>query len=295
MKVSKGRIAFNIFNYGLMILLCLTIILPFMNIIAVSLSGRDAILNMEVTLWPKDIQFDAYAEIIGQKVFARSIVNTVGLTIVVTFFNVLVDIMCAYAFSKEFYGKKVLNYFFIVSMYFSGGLIPTYLLMTNYLHLNDTYAALILPGLVSVFYVIVIRTQIQSIPPSLTEAAKIDGATEAQVLFKVIVPSIKPTIAAVGMFVGLGTWNSWFNVMLYAGDERLWTLQYYLRAVVFSKQVAQNSGATAQQMAQLGVTNVVAENFQMAAIVLVALPVVAVYPFVQKYFVKGMLAGSVKE
>lgn len=295
MKTSNGRIAFNIFNYTVMVLLCMTIILPFMNIIAVSLSGREAVIGLKVGLWPKNPQIEAYKEILTNKTFTSSLINTIGITAIVTVLNLLLDVMAAYAFSKKFYGKTFFNYYFVITMYFHGGLIPFYLLMTNYLHLKNSFLALILPALVNVFYIIVIRSQIETIPKELVEAGIIDGAKEIQALFMIIVPSIMPTIAAISMFIALGTWNSWFNVMLFTNSrEDMWMLQYYLRAIVFAKTIGYNSSADALQLAELGLQNVVGESYQMAAIILVALPVVAVYPFIQKYFVKGILAGSVK-
>ena len=178
-------------------------------------------------------------------------------------------------------------------MYFSGGLIPSYLLITKYLKLYNTYWALLIPGLVNVFYIIVIRSQIEAIPPSLSEAAIVDGANEFQVLINVIIPSVSATIAAIGMFLALSMWNMWFPVMIYTNKESLWTLQYFLRAVIFDKFLtAENTAVTNLFM---DATDITPQNFQMAAIVLVALPIVSIYPFVQKYFVKGILVGSVKE
>ncbi|NLC67453.1 MAG: carbohydrate ABC transporter permease [Clostridiaceae bacterium] len=250
---------------------------------------------MNVSFWPKGWAFQAYKDILVDKIFLRAVVNTILVTICVTVLNLVIDIMAAYAFSKKFYGKSFFNYYFVITMYFSGGLIPFYLLVTKYLHLQNTYFSLILPALVNVFYIIVIRTQIQAIPASLTEAAIIDGATQSQVLFRVVVPSIIPTIAAIGMFIALGTWNSWFNVMIFINDNKLWTLQYFLRKIVTEKMLTSSMRESYQRMLELGTVEITPENYQMAAIVLVALPIVCIYPFVQKYFVKGILVGSVKE
>ena len=174
-------------------------------------------------------------------------------------------------------------------MYFTGGLVPTYLLVTNTLGLYNNFLALLLPVLVNVFYLIVIRSQIEAIPAGLTEAAMIDGANEFQILFQIILPTISSTTAAIGMFLALNMWNTWYSVLLYTSKEKYWTLQYFLRTIVFDKAIQDASGASAMDMATISPL-----NFQMAAIVLVALPIVAIYPFVQKYFVKGMLVGSVK-
>jgi len=292
LKISKGKILFDIFNYTFLALLCMTIVLPFMYIISVSLSSKEAIQTMSLGLLPKGFNFGAYKSIISQQLFIRSMLNTVLLTVVATILGVLIDIMAAYCFTKKFYGKKVINYIFVVSMYFSGGLIPTYMLVAKYLGMYNTYWALFLPGIVNVFYIIIMRTQIEAIPSSLTEAAIIDGAKESQVLFRIIIPSVTATIAAISMFKALGTWNMWFNVMIYTNKRELWTLQYYLRSVIFDKIISQQSAESA--LIDTVTSQLTPENFQNAAIILVALPVVLVYPFIQKYFVKGMLVGSVK-
>lgn len=293
MKISKGKLTFDLFNYLFLTLFCLTIILPFMYIISVSLSSKDAIESMSVGLIPKGIDLRAYQSIIQQKLFTRSMVNTVFLTTVSTIVGVLVNIMAAYSLSKKFYGKKVVSYIFVVSMYFSGGLIPTYMLVAKYLGLYNSYWALFLPGIVNVFYMIVMRTQIEAIPPSLTEAALIDGANESQILFRIILPSVTATIAAISMFIALASWNMWFNVMIYTNKRELWTLQYYLRSVIFDKVISQQLGD--ESLLANSSSELTPQNFQNAAIILVALPVIMVYPFIQKYFVKGMMVGSVKE
>jgi len=199
--------------------------------------------------------------------------------------------MIAYALSKEFFfGKKLVTYFFVITMYFSGGLIPTYLVISNYLNLNNSYLAYILPSLVNVFYVIVVRSQLETVPQDLIDSGYIDGANEFRVLFNIILPVITPTIAAVSMFIALGRWNMWFPVLLYSTKENMWTLQYYLRNVVFGKFLENTKNAP--QMVDADI--IPPKNYQMASIILVALPIVSIYPFVQKYFVKGILAGSVK-
>lgn len=289
MKVSAGRRVFEGINFLIMLFICAVIILPFMHILAISVSDSNAILNMEVGIFPKGFYTTAYKELIASSLFLKSFLNSVIITIVYTSAAVIICVMASYAFSRNFYGKTVLNYYFVITMYFSGGLIPTYLLISKYLKMYNTVWPLLLPGLVSIFYIIVMRTQIEQIPESLTEAAIIDGANQFQVLFMIIIPSIKPTIAAICMFLILGKWNSWFDVLVYIRDKRLWTIQYYLRSVVFSKELMKEM----DQMVRVS-TVITAENYKMAAIILVALPVVCVYPFVQKYFVKGILAGSVK-
>lgn len=290
MKVSAGRYVFKGINLLFMLFICAIILFPFMHILALSFSKSSAAVGMEVGIIPHGFTLDAYRETIVSSRFLRALVNSIGLTAVHTVLSLLVCVMAAYAFSMKFYGKTVINCYFVITMYFSGGLIPSYLLVAKQLKLYNTYWAILLPGLVSVFYIIIMRSQIEQIPPSLMEAALVDGATQIQVLFYIIVPTIMPTLAAVCMFLVLDKWNSWFEVLVYVRDDSLWTLQYYLRAVVFSKELSIDLNKV-----NVVHSDVTGENFRMAAIILVALPVVCVYPMVQKYFVKGILVGSVKE
>ena len=287
-----GEKIFQAFDILIMVFTIAVVVLPFMHIISISVSDRVAVNTLQVGIFPVGFQTGAYYEIISNPIFTRSLFNTVFTTVITTALSVFVITMCAYALAKPyFYGKKVITYFFILPMYFSGGLIPTYLLITNYLHLNNNYLAYILPAIVNVFYLIVVKGQIEAAPVELIEAANIDGASEWQTLIRVVLPIIGPTIAAVSMFIALNTWNMWYPVLLYARDDSMWSLQYFLRAVVFDKFFSSYSDSVTITS---GSESIPPQNFQMAAIILVALPIVAIYPFVQKYFVKGILAGSVK-
>lgn len=290
MKRNFSTEIFNVFNIFIMILIVAVIIFPFMNIISLSLSDGNAILDNSVSLWPKGINLAAYEKILKSAVFLRSLANTIGLTIISTLLAIILTLMVSYALTKDFLGKKVISYYFIITMYFSGGLIPTYLVIAKYLSLRNTYWALILPYLISVFYIIVMRSQIENIPSSIFDAAYIDGANEYQTVFIIVFPIITPTIAAISMFFALGKWNSWFPVMVYTDYESFWTVQYYLRVVVFSKFIEAKSKAEMT----LKESQIPEENFRMAAIILAALPIVSIYPFVQKYFVKGIISGAVK-
>ena len=215
MKVSRSEKTFRVFNAFVLILIMLTIIVPLLYIVSVSLSSKEAVTSLSVTLWPKGLNFDAYAELLRKDTFLTSLVNTVFLTVIYTAAALIVNTMAAYALSKQFFGKKVITYLFIIPMYFTGGLVPTYLLVTNTLGLYNNFLALLLPVLVNVFYLIVIRSQIEAIPAGLTEAAMIDGANEFQILFKIILPTISSTTAAIGMFLALNMWNTWYSVLLY--------------------------------------------------------------------------------
>lgn len=291
MKISSGEKAFQLIDICFMLMVLAVILLPILHIFSVSVSNSTAVTTLSVGLLPKGFSTGAYRKILGDMTFLRSLANTVCVTAVRTFLSLITAVMAAYGLSKNFFGKRAVTYYFVITMYFSGGLIPSYLLVSKYLGLNNSYLAYILPALVNVFYIIVVRSQIEAVPQSLTEAALIDGASDFQVLFRIILPVIAPTIAAVSMFIALACWNMWFPVLLYSSRREMWTLQYYLRAVVFDKFLASN----AENMPQISGSDIIPpQNYQMASIILVALPIVAIYPFIQKYFVKGILVGSVK-
>jgi putative aldouronate transport system permease protein len=294
MKRTAPEKIFQVFNIIVLTLILMTIVFPVLHILALSVSNQDAILSRMVTVYPIGFQINAYNDVIGNSLFIRSLFNTVGITAVGTTLAILVSVLTAYAMTRDFVGKKVITYFFVLSMYFSGGLIPTYIMYTNVFHLRNNFLVLILPSLVSMFYIIVVRSQIENMPASVFEAAYLDGAREYQTVFYVVIPMIAPTIAAVGMFFALGFWNSWFNVMVYMDKNTMWSLQYFLRVVVFNKFIDQHGTLSVAAMAAADHISIPEENFRMAAIVLTAAPIVAIYPFLQKYFVRGIISGAVK-
>lgn len=291
MKKSTSEKVFQVFNLIVMLLIMATIIVPIMNIISVSFSETSAVNSNSVGLFPVGFQTRAYEKILTDSVFLRALFNTVFVTVVGTFSSVIIITLAAYGLSKNFFGKKFFTYYFVVTMYFTGGLVPTYLVVSKYLGMRDTLLAYFLPYLVNIFYLIVLRTQIETLPASLMEAAHVDGASEYQTLFRIVLPLLTPTIAAVSMFIALNKWNMWYPVLLYSSTKETWTLQYFLRAMVFDQTLAAMSnpdyGSDPSSLTS-------PLNFQNASIVLVAAPIVCIYPFVQKYFVKGIIAGAVK-
>ncbi|HHV59716.1 MAG TPA: carbohydrate ABC transporter permease [Clostridiaceae bacterium] len=292
-RKSTGEKIFQVVNIMFMLMIIAAILFPLLHIFSISVSESSAVTTLKVGLLPIGFNLVAYKKIIGTNLFQRSLFNTVLVTFVGTVLSVIVITMLAYALSRRyFFGKKFVTYYLVITMYFSGGLIPTYILITNYLNLENTYLAYILPSLVSVFYVIVVKSQIEAVPSDLVDSGAIDGAGEFRILFNIIIPVITPTIAAVSMFLALGRWNMWFPVLLYASKKTMWTLQYYLRSIVFEKSLIEQTVLTAGENIEADI--IPPQNYQMASIIVVALPVVCIYPFIQKYFVKGILAGSVK-
>jgi len=292
MKKTTGEKFFYVFNIIFMLILASSVLFPILNTVSVSLSDREAIYSRAVSFYPIGWEFGAYRQVVTNSLFLRALMNNLGITLVGTFLAVFVTLLVAYSLTKEFFGKKFFTYYFVVSMYFSGGLIPSYIIISNYLKMRNTYWVLFLPALVNCFYVIVMRSQIDTMPTDVFEASYIDGASEYQTLFRVVLPMISPTIAAIAMFFALIFWNQWFNVMVYTDYNRFWSLQYFLRVVVFEKFFSQYSNVLTSAIELREV--IPEENFRAAAVVMVALPIVAIYPFVQKYFVKGILSGAVK-
>lgn len=292
MRRTRGEFAFQTIDVAVMVLLLAVIIFPYLNIIALSVSDLQSIINRKVTLWPRGLSLDAYGKILGNPSFIRAMVNTIGITVVGAFGGVFFSLMIAYAFTRDFLGKKLITYLFVLTMYFSGGLIPTYIVYTNLLHLRNTFVPLVAPAMISMFHIIVIRSQIDALPPSISDAGRIDGCGEYQMVFRIVAPMITPTIAAISMFKALSYWNSWFECMVYTEFKNFWTLQYFLRVVVFDNFLRPQDETSGTVIIEKMIPP---ENFRMAAIILVAAPIIMIYPFVQKYFVAGILTGSVKE
>lgn len=288
---SKSRTVFEIFNYTFFTLFCISILVPFLNAIAISLSSKAAILRGGIGIWPVEFNLEAYKTLAFNRQFLHTVMNTVFLTFTNTFLVITISLAAGYALSSKYLiGKKIIFTYFIIPMYFGGGLIPTYLLI-NGLHLNNTYFALILPSIVSVFYVIVFRNMIDQLPKELIESAEIDGAGQPTILFHVVIPLIIPTIAAFVVFSAVGYWNEWFGAMIYLRDRKMWTLQLQLRDILI------NSAMISPEIEKNFInqqTPIHPENLKMAALMLTILPIVVIYPFVQKYFMSGVLVGAVK-
>ncbi|RAV11882.1 carbohydrate ABC transporter permease [Paenibacillus contaminans] len=285
---SPGRTVFQTLNYMFFIVFSISILVPFINALAISFSSYAAVSQGRISLWPVDFQLDAYAKLAYNYTFLRSLINTVGLTIVNTILSVTISLCCAYALShKRFVGKKVLMTYILITMFFSGGLIPSFLLVNN-LGLGNTYWALILPSLISPFYIIVYKNVIDQLPKEIMEAAEIDGAGEFSLLFRVVLPLVLPMTMAFIIFSAVAYWNEWFGVLLYIKDKTMWTLQFQLRGILANARLED------MDVNPPGVQGIHPDNLRMAALMLTTLPIIIVYPFLQKYFIKGQFVGAVK-
>lgn len=284
-KITVGQIV----NYALLTLLAFVCLYPFLNVIAYSLSGYNAVLSGKVTFYPIDFNFDAYKQILGKTQIWNSMNTTIMVTLMGTFLSLVLTIFASYGLSRDdLPGRKFLTGLILFTMYFSGGMIPTFLVVKG-VGLFDTLGALFIPQAVNVFNFIVMRTFFRSLPESLEEAARIDGASYMQVLVKIVLPLSLPIIATIGLFYAVGYWNTYFDALLYIQDPNKYTLQLRLRSLLFGEEL-NNSGANLEGVG----TQVMSKSLKMATVAVSTIPILVVYPWLQKYFVKGVMIGSVK-
>ena len=292
-RKKVGQIILNLF----FVIISLIIICPLLTLVGVSLSNEKDIVNYGYRIIPLRIDLSAYGYIFKNP---KAILNAYGITILSSTCYMLLSVilMCMIAYPltrKKFKLRGVLAFYLYFTMLFSGGMIPSYILNTRYLHLGNTIWIHILPGLISPWYVFMIRTFFQGIPEEIAESVYIDGGTDYTVFFKMIIPLSKPVIAAVSLFMFLGKWNDWFTSMLYITDDKLIALQYLLQKIMSNIQLLQQNSGTAPSGQQLmGMIDIPAESVRMAMAVIVAGPALVVFPFFQKYFVKGMTVGAIK-
>lgn len=297
-KIKRGSdvIALNIIAYvflGLVALLCLV---PFVMIVAGSFSSEDAIIKNGFSLFPQDFSLEAYKTVFKDpSVVFKAYGTTIGLTAVGTIIGLLLQTMTAYVLSrKDFEWRNKFSFFFYFTTLFSGGLVPYYLLMTTTLHLRDSYFALLLPLIFSVYNLLIMKSYIMAIPDSLIEAAKIDGCGEFKTFVRIVLPLIKPALATVGLFIALAYWNDWYNAMLYIKSPEKYPLQYFLYQQVNDieayKKLLSNSAASSAARA----IKLPTQTLKMALTIIVTGPIVIAYPLVQKYFVQGITIGAVK-
>lgn len=290
---SLGVRIFKIFNYIFLIFLGLICVLPIIHVFAISLSSKGPVAANQVTFWPVQFQLKAYQEILVSDGFWRAFLISSLRVIFGTVVNLLVIVLAAYPLSrssKRFKGRNVLMWFFVIPMLFNGGLIPTYLLIRN-LGLIDNYTVLILnQGVVQLFSIIVLMNFFRTLPDSLFEAAMIDGASHWTILFRLFIPLSKASLATLTLWAMVGHWNEWFMGLIYMNDATQYPLQTYLRQLL--KQI----DFTHLSFDDLEFLKYVSNRtFKAAQIFVATIPMLCVYPFLQQYFVKGIVLGAVKE
>ncbi|MCR4694300.1 MAG: carbohydrate ABC transporter permease [Pseudobutyrivibrio sp.] len=289
-KKTPGEHIYIFVCYAIIILMCVLTLFPFFYLVAASFSGATAVMRNEVVLWPVDFTTKAYTVVMKYKGIWMAYANTIFYTVAGTTLSVLMTILAAYPLSKSRWAwKKPMGLFIVFTMWFSGGMIPFYLNMKN-LHLLNTRSGILLYGAISAFYVIIFRTHFESIPVALEESAKLEGANDFQILFKIMVPLSKPIIAAIALYYAIDKWNAYFWEMLLLSDENLIPVQVLLQRIVINSQLGQDI-AKSLSPGEATIPNTI----KYAAIMITTMPIIVIYPFFQKYFVSGALVGSVKE
>jgi putative aldouronate transport system permease protein len=296
-RITAEDVIFDTINYLLLIFLCVATLYPFLNTLAISLNDATDAIRGNIYLWPREFSWRNYEMIlkentnIGSALFISAAIAVAGAGT-----SVFACLMIAYTLSRrDFVLRRFFIKFLVLTMYFSGGMIPVYLLMRS-LGLINNFLVYILPGMVGAYNVMVMRSYIEGIPESLVEAAKIDGASEYRILFTIIMPLSLPVIATIILFVAVGQWNSWIDTMLYCSSrQELSTLQFELQKLLSSTRTMTSATADSAEALGLLEKGIVTPNSLRAAMTIIAtVPILFSYPFLQKYFVQGLTLGGVK-
>lgn len=290
-KDTRERRIFNVCNIALMVTLAIIMIYPVWYVICASFSNdRELMSYIGVLLTPKGFNTAAYKMAFGNNMILRSYMNTIIIVVSGVALNMFMTILAAYVISrKNICWVKTLNKFIIFTMFFSGGLIPTYLLVAKTLCLNNTYLAIILPSAINTYNLMIMRSSFASLPDSLVESAMLEGASHFRVIWKIVVPLSRATVSVIVLYYAVSAWNSWFPASIYLGKRELFPLQLILREILIS-----NDTASMSQNVGLADQTSVGETIKYAIIVIATAPILCVYPFLQKYFVQGVMIGAVK-
>lgn len=289
-KPSLGERVFDVFNVTLLTLLSVATVYPFLYVLFASLSDPNIVVQTRGLLWyPKGFTTAAYELVFKNPSIISGYLNTFFYVIVGTTLNIFMTSLGAYALSRQnVMWKNPIMFMIVFTMFFSGGLIPSYLLVGN-LGLLDTRWAIIIPSAMSAYNLIIMRTSFQGVPVSLEESAKLDGANDFTVLFRIVLPLSMPVVAVMILFYGVGHWNSWFSALIYLRDRELYPLQLILREILISNSTdSMLTGAAGGDRMPIG------ETIKYATIIIATIPILLLYPFLQKYFVKGVMIGAIK-
>ncbi|HLU23541.1 MAG TPA: carbohydrate ABC transporter permease [Bacillaceae bacterium] len=292
-NIDFSSVVVRFFGYGFISLFALCCLLPFVLIVSSSFTTEKAIMDYGFSLWPKEFSTFAY-ELVFQnpRLVIGSYVVTLVLTVVGTALGLFIVAMTGYALQRQdfLYRNKISFYIYFTTL-FSGGLVPFYLLVTKYMQLQDNYLAVLLPGLLSPFLIIMMKSFTRSIPHEITESAKMDGAGDFTIFIKLILPMSTPALATIGLFIALGYWNEWYHAMLFLSSNMEYRpLQLFLYNVINSAEYVRNSAAASNVPPQ----DIPLESMKMATAIVATGPVILFYPFVQRYFIKGITIGAVK-
>lgn len=293
-KTHYMSVAVDALIYLVSAVIAIITVWPFVYVFSMSISNPDEVLKQSIWLFPKGLHFDSYRMIFRNNELWRAYLNTILYVLSGTFLSTLVSLISAYPLSRpKLVGRKFFVFYLIIPMYLSGGLVP-YFIQINKLGLFNNPLVMILPGIVSIWNIILVRSFIKNLPESLQEAAIIDGASEIGILFRIIIPLCKPIIAVIVLYTAVGIWNSWFNALIFLPKKEWQPLQLFMaRVLVYSQAtLAFQAMKNAEEGAKSAATAI---QLKYAAIIFTTLPILCLYPFLQKYFVKGAMIGSLKE
>ena len=290
MKTSLGDKIFVVINSAILICLCFVTLYPIWYVLCASLTSNTYLVSHPgIMLWPHEVTFGAYKMAFSHPLLLSGYKNTLLILAVSLPINILMTLFAGYFMaSKDVMFKPLIQGLIMFTMFFSGGMIPAYLNIRS-LGLYNSFWALVLPGALSVYNSIICKTAIESVPEALKESAYIDGANDVIILFKIIVPLIKATLAVLLLYYGVGHWNAWFNASIYLKDNEKLPIQNIMRAILIANSNVLNSAAAENDQ-----VNQFAEAIKYSTIILTTVPVLCIYPFIQKYFVKGVMIGAVK-
>ncbi|UQZ84216.1 L-arabinose transport system permease protein AraQ [Paenibacillus konkukensis] len=283
---------FEAIVYTLLTVVAVLVLYPLVFVLSASVSDPAAVLNGEMWLWPKDLSFVGYKKVLENHDLLRSYTNTIVYTVIGTAINLVMTVMAAYPLSqKSFYGRNVITAFMVFTMFFSGGLVPAYMLVKQLGMLNSMWALLI-PGSVSVWNIVIMRTFFQnSIPSEMQEAAAIDGCSDWKALWRIVLPLSMPILAVMVLFYAVGHWNAYFSALIYLTDRELYPLQLLLREFLVQGEMEHMVNVGDSSHAK---TIMDQEAVKYAVVVVANLPILLLYPFLQQYFVKGIMIGALK-
>ena len=295
---STSRKIFNFINVFFLVLLMASVLFPYLNVLAKSFNDGNDTMRGGITIYPREFSLQNYDAILGDDAFGRAFIVSVCSVVLGTLLSILVQFMAAYVFlHKDMFGSKLLYVFLIIPMYFVGGIVPTYILYSQ-IGLINNYMVYFLPGCFSFYNMIIIRSYMSSLPYSLHEAAKIDGANDLCVFFKIILPLAKPILATIALWTAVGIWSDWTTPLYYITKSKMYNLQYLLVQVLKeAEKVSQliTQAALRGEIIETKNTTITTEGVKCAQMIVSTIPIVIIYPFLQKYFIQGVTLGAVKD
>ncbi|KRE70098.1 carbohydrate ABC transporter permease [Paenibacillus sp. Soil750] len=287
-RMKTGEKVFTVVNYTLLITVGLICVLPFITLLAKSVSEEAYVVSGQVSLWPMGFQLKAYQVLLSGIDFRTAFTNSLFVAVLGTAIQVFFTACVGYAIAKrDLVGRKAINILYVFTMLFNGGMIPTYMVIKNTGLINHLWV-LVIPGMVSAFNLILVRNYFESLPYSLEESARIDGAGNLTILFRIMLPISKPLLATIAIFSAVGIWNNYMDPLMYLTKKEVQVLPLFLQNVVAAAN--KNGLENPEQLA-----NIASETFRAAAIFVSSIPILLVYPFLQKYFVTGLTLGAVKQ